>query len=496
MEPMLEFDHYAERDLLCSLLAYPAILESPNPRPSPIIFHDNLLRSIYVTVLRLLDEGQYPTAAVILARMRHDGPDEEGLFNVLADLTQPGGNSLDVQGLVTTLESYVDRRRLLTLAKRIAVLAQEEGPTDELHAKVLASVADHFEDSAKTVSPVAREVYSAAALCSMEVPTTLWLVDGYMLAGGVSVQFGQGGTGKTIGNIDTGLSVCTGGTAMGREVHRRGSVLYLGPDMDRKLYQRWLLDLCAGRGINPPENFILDLSPVDLSDPGTVERIIHQALSNQAVLVIYDALHCMLGNLDENSNSDMARVMGAIRQISVATGAHSRVSHHWNKNELAAIHNRGRGAGSIRDSADTTFIMSCKGSGAGRSYFLEIDKTRSEPIPNKVEVFLEPGTAGGKVLTFGGSTVRVDRSQSSAESAMAAVLDILRDHGGVGFTRDELTRRLEGQDISVGYRTMTDVLGGIEREVGVRRGKRGRLATYSWDGGQSTLPFDGGEDGA
>lgn len=98
----------------------------------------------------------------------------------------------------------------------------------------------------------------------------------------------------------------------------------------------------------------VDLDPLRL--PGAADSIRAIVQAKQPSLVVIDSFR-QAHESDENSSSDMAKVMGCYKQL-YANGCSVVIVHHANKSELATGLSKTRGSGEIPASADCQIDVS------------------------------------------------------------------------------------------------------------------------------------------
>ena len=83
-------------------------------------------------------------------------------------------------------------------------------------------------------------------------------------------------------------------------------------------------------------------------------------VGGQIGLVILDPLYPLLGDRDENSNGDMAALLGEVRSYCESAGAAALITHHYAKGNSAAKSaiDRSSGAGAIARFADSMLTVS------------------------------------------------------------------------------------------------------------------------------------------
>lgn len=156
-----------------------------------------------------------------------------------------------------------------------------------------------------------------------------------MLAGTVGAMVAQGGAGKSWVALELAMAVAGGPDLLEIGVEQTGPVLYL-PAEDPELALRHRL-FAAGPHFNEMAQERLDDTlevvplmghAVDLMEPKWIQAITELAEGKR--LVVVDTLRRFHAG-DENSASDMARLLGVMEAICGATGASLLFLHHTGK---------------------------------------------------------------------------------------------------------------------------------------------------------------------
>jgi hypothetical protein len=183
-----------------------------------------------------------------------------------------------------------------------------------------------------------------------------WIVDGLLNTGEFSLVVGASGTAKTFFAVDLGLRVADGQELFGRATRRHG-VVYIATEAGRGIENR----ICAYKQYYPsmPADlpFAAVVSPVNLRDPGTCDRvydkIMKAGISEPIGLIIVDTLSRGMGGGDENSSADMGAFVVNMDELRQRTGAHVLIVHHLGKDQSRGA----RGHSLLRAAVDTEIVV-------------------------------------------------------------------------------------------------------------------------------------------
>ncbi len=194
-----------------------------------------------------------------------------------------------------------------------------------------------------------------------EPPPLDFLWPGGPLAETVSTLVSPGGAGKSYFALAASMAVATGGAAdplrltpqvggrvvylsledIAHVLHHRVSAIRKNSNLPWRIHERIAeqLDLVDALGAG-----------FDLADPDCADALMERA--DGVRLLIIDTMR-RAHSLDENSNGDMARVLGVLERVAARTGAAIMYLHHVSKNMYAAAEQQAaaRGASVLVDNA-------------------------------------------------------------------------------------------------------------------------------------------------
>ena len=244
------------------------------------------------------------------------------------------------------------------------------------------------EDSGLSKHPI----ITSEELLQMEFPPQQWIIDKFLPEGGITMIVGEAGTLKSYISLYMAKILLSGEKLFGQfETYRKCKILLIDKENKLARIQRRLISLGAPASpemwiIKYPETFILE-------DKEWVEYIKNFILENSIDVVIFDSfIDFFTGN--ENSSTDTAQVMNAIRSLSPT--AQYILIHHDSKPVPRLIRSaaqKTRGSSNIIAQVDTQFYFE-KGKD-NKTLLIEQGKSRDEePIP-KFEVSIISGIDTG-----------------------------------------------------------------------------------------------------
>lgn len=181
---------------------------------------------------------------------------------------------------------------------------------------------------------------------SQPVPPTDWLVEDFLVGHEATALVGDGGVGKSFLTMALALAVAGKESHyLGLPVLKHGPVLYADEENSRQL----VLQRIAALGFDPKKHSDLEYlwyAGVDLANEP--EILLQEAIDIEPALIVLDSLSRVAMGVEENSNTDMTKLMRqGVVPLARETGAAVLVVHHTPKDGSSP-----RGAGSIKNTAD------------------------------------------------------------------------------------------------------------------------------------------------
>jgi len=181
-----------------------------------------------------------------------------------------------------------------------------------------------------------------------------WIVPDMVMKRGLHFISATSGGGKSWAALDLLRATMAGGKWFGSVECEKAKVMYIDEEMGCQVF----FDRADQLGMAPENIIYSDHQRVKLDNPRYLQSILRKIDELQIDVVIVDTLVRVHG-LDENSNTEMARLYGYFCQMK-DLGAAVVVLHHNRKSgsESGIGHEQMRGAGDIVSQADTVFSIS------------------------------------------------------------------------------------------------------------------------------------------
>jgi hypothetical protein len=250
-------------------------------------------------------------------------------------------------------------------------------------------------------------------------------------------MFGEPGCGKTFTALSIALAVASGSPWLGRET-RRAPVLYIAAEGVLGLKLR----LRAHReryGVSPPSTADMRFvaSAIEIMQPDHVAGLLAQfnAAGFRPGLIVVDTLARVALGADENSASDMGRVVAGFDELKRQTGATVLVIHHSRKDGGAE-----RGSSALKGALDVMIKCAAVGEGKPVGVTLECAKMKDAEPFGQITAGLEsvklPSGASSLVVTPPGDFLAQFRAAHAEK-----ILDLLRTQfAETGATHGELKK--------------------------------------------------------
>jgi hypothetical protein len=186
------------------------------------------------------------------------------------------------------------------------------------------------------------------------IPPPTPIIDGVLDVSTVAFLSGKFGTYKTFVAVAWACSVATGRPWEGREVVTPGPVIYVAAEGVSGIRARvgaWEIGHNGGQRVPHDRLYVLN-GKVRLNVPEEISAFSDIIREIKPALVVVDTLHQCAAGSDENSNTEMGSVFGALGDLREEHGATLLALHHTGHSG-----ERARGASSLEDDADTAWII-------------------------------------------------------------------------------------------------------------------------------------------
>ena len=419
----------AEEATLGSCLLDPLAIPLVRETLTPADFYRAAHGAIFSAILSLVDKGSAVDLLTLTAKLEAEGILERvgGAAGVsrLTTVTPSSANVLHYAGLVREAS---EKRRLLRLAANIEIEAVKPSV---MAAEIMAQAAEGLREATRANDPRG-QLLTVAQI--MEYPEIEYLVEPFAPVGALVNLTAYTGIGKTIFVCQLALATMTGLPFLGKfKVHRQGTVLYFDEETPRS----YLKDRLGKMGFRAEDPFfVAHFSGLKLDNDRDFQLIKDLVTKKAPRLVIFDTL-IRFHTADENSASEMALVMGRLREIA-NMGPCVYVLIHQNKSG-ADMRVRSRGSSDIIGACDLELSITPQDHGL---LTVQSVKARMAPVP--------PVTL--KIEAVEGMLSIAIASEWSDELT-TAVDEILREaEGGISITG--VTGKLHEQGLEVSRSTV------------------------------------------
>lgn len=203
------------------------------------------------------------------------------------------------------------------------------------------------------------------------LPSLGYIVPQIIPAGGFVTVVGASGSGKTFLVLDIAMSIATGKPWHGVPV-TRGPVVYVAGEGVRGLAAR-IAAWKEEHGVTGRAGVYTLRHATALTQSHEVDRLVGAMKEHAPAMVVIDTLTQNLGDGDENSARDIARLTAGVERIRGATDAAVVLVHHTG---LRA--QRERGSSALRAAVDTTILV--RGNRDGLMKLVCLKQREDEPF--------------------------------------------------------------------------------------------------------------------
>jgi RecA-family ATPase len=204
------------------------------------------------------------------------------------------------------------------------------------------------------------EIRSLVEIVEENAPKPPEVIKGILYRGLKMVVGGPSKSRKTWILMDLGLSVATGTEWLGFETVK-GNVLYVNFELPEPFFRERCQNILKAKGIREiPSNFDeLNLRGYAASADQIIPKLIRRALRRNYTLIVLDPTYKMLGDLEENSNGDMTRLLNEFERLAVQVNASVVNAAHFAKGDASAkaANDRIAGAGAFVREPDSVIML-------------------------------------------------------------------------------------------------------------------------------------------
>jgi len=322
------------------------------------------------------------------------------------------------------------------------------------------------------------EPMNAADFLGSPMPLRPAVISGLLRKGEMGIMAGESKSNKSWAAIQASVCVANGVPFLGNET-AAARVLIVNTELQEPTLHHRLSETCKAvgdyTGTTPSAKDIelwnLRNTKIGFGFGAELSRI---CAGEGIGFVILDPLYPLLGDRDENSNGDMAALLGEVRSYCEESGAAALITHHYAKGNSAAKSaiDRGSGAGAIARFADS--ILTVSRHTKDDHFVLETALRSFAPFPATVLKWDFP-----LLYPVTGEDAKSLRGGRPREATPAAILPFFVD----GITRSKWARAVADAGV-MGYSTARKVIkemiedGAIEGRDGGLHEKSGPSVSF------------------
>lgn len=183
----------------------------------------------------------------------------------------------------------------------------------------------------------------------------MWIIKGWIPDLGVSMVYGESGSGKTFITLDMACHIAAGLEWQGRRT-RSGLVVYMAGEANFGMGRR-IASWCKHNGVSNLDNLIISNKAIDIDSPTMAAQVIgavKELTKDDAALIVIDTLNNHMGG-DENSARDARNMLNSANIIGSALNAAICIVHHVGVSNNAQ--SRARGSSAWKASLDSQIMV-------------------------------------------------------------------------------------------------------------------------------------------
>ena len=215
-------------------------------------------------------------------------------------------------------------------------------------------------------------------------PGTPWLIENIWMVAGVGLLGGQAKVCKTYLAAELSLAVATGRHALGRyPTLAPGPVLFYGAEDTMIALRGRFEGLATTRGCDFKDLaiYLIDVPVLRLDRHDDLQRLRAAIDKCRPKLLVLDPFVRLVGNIDENSSSDVSAILGSLRAIQRDHDVAIMVVHHARKSPAANPNQAYRGSSDFAAWSDSNLFLTRN---AGK-LILNVEH-RSAPSPDPIHL--------------------------------------------------------------------------------------------------------------
>jgi hypothetical protein len=204
-----------------------------------------------------------------------------------------------------------------------------------------------------------QEYFFTRATSYLGQPAPLkWIIKNWVPDFGVTMVYGESGSGKTFITLDMACHIAAGLDWHGHRT-KSGIVIYMAGEGNYGLRQR-VAAWCKSHGIDSLDNLLISNKAIDMDSPAAAAQIINavrELTTEDAAMIFVDTVNNhMMG--DENSSQDTRNMLNAVQIVGRALNAGMCLNHHVGV--AAEAKHRARGSSAWKASLDSQILIAKK----------------------------------------------------------------------------------------------------------------------------------------
>ena len=319
-------------------------------------FYDHRHREVY-TALHFLRKAGKPLGVVALAqRLRDTGTtDDAGGTIYIATLPDQTPSEANFPTFLDTVRDRATRRATVRDAVELANLAQDPRITKKTLGDAARRMVIRDYHPSDQIDPAVDlgvipaplpEIIDAAEFRARILEHPPELIQGILHQGSKLVLGGGSKSFKTWCLLDLAISVAHGVPWLGRQT-QQGRVLYINFEIQPWSWQKRIEAVSFAKEITiEPGRLSLWNLRGRAANFDTLLPEVRERIQQDYALVILDPIYKLYGQTDENSAGDVARLMNAVEELSVKSGAATAFGAHFSKGNQASKESMDRISGS------------------------------------------------------------------------------------------------------------------------------------------------------